>query len=142
MKCAWKELLAILPSRIRREVEGKDLWEIRIRKDRPTELVGSRGSIWLDARANGEDIRFCINTASRYSPWAAQTTGMGYLAAPGGHRLGICGEAVMKDGVMTGFRRITSVCIRVARDFPGISNGCDLSGSILILGPPGSGKGF
>lgn len=36
---------------------------------------------------------------------------------------------------------VTSLCMRVARDFPGISCGADDdSESVLIIGPPGSGK--
>jgi len=35
----------------------------------------------------------------------------------------------------------TSLCIRVAKDFENIAkNTADISGSILIIGPPGSGK--
>ena len=42
---------------------------------------------------------------------------------------------------MAGLRQISSLCIRVARDFPGISQSLAyLSGSILILGRPGTGK--
>ena len=144
MKCAWKELLAILPPRVRREVEGMnpmELWEIRIRQDRPTELVGSRGSIWLETRATGEDLRFCINTASRYSPWAAQTMGRGYLTASGGHRIGLGGEVTVNEGRVTGFREADSLCIRVAHDVTGIGRPYSaLRGSVLIIGPPGSGK--
>ena len=82
-----------------------------------------------------------INAASRYSPWAAATTAQGYLTAPGGHRIGLCGEVVCKDGIVTGIREISSLCIRVARDFPGIAKrAADATGSILILGAPGWGK--
>ena len=41
---------------------------------------------------------------------------------------------------MTGIRDVTSLCIRVARDFHGISRGADPLGSVLIIGSPGSGK--
>ena len=48
---------------------------------------------------------------------------------------------VCKDGVVTGIREISSLCIRVARDFPGIAKrAADAPGSILILGAPGWGK--
>ena len=144
MKCAWKELMAILPGRIRSAVERagpEDLWEIRIRQDRPTELVGSRGSIWLNDRATGEEIKFCINTASRYSPWTAQTLARGYLTAPGGHRIGIGGEMTVDQGRVMGVRQTDSLCIRVARDVTGIGKPFrTLPGAILIIGPPGSGK--
>ena len=144
MKCAWKELMAILPTRMRPAVERAgvgDLWEIRIRLDRPTELVNSRGSIWLDDRSTGEEIKFCINTASRYSPWTAQTLARGYLTAPGGHRIGIGGEMTVDRGEVTGVRQPESLCIRVARDVSGIGKPFRmLTGSVLIIGPPGSGK--
>ena len=144
MKCAWKELLSILPPWLRRGVEEhgwEDLWEIRIRLDRPTELVGSRGSLWLDHRGTREGIRFCINTASRYSPWAAQTMARGYLTAPGGHRIGLGGEVVTQASRVTGIREAESLCIRVAHDVPGIGKPfAALRGSVLVIGPPGSGK--
>lgn len=142
MKCAWKELLSILPPWLAAEVERRDmLQELRLRLDSPPELVFPEESQWLRRAVSRADLLFCVNTASRYSPWTAQTMANGYLTAPGGHRIGLCGEAVVNRGVMTGFREITSLCIRVARDFPGIGeNAAGLSGSILLIGPPGSGK--
>ena len=42
---------------------------------------------------------------------------------------------------MTGIQRLTSLCMRVARDFPGIADrAADYNGSVLIIGKPGSGK--
>ena len=41
---------------------------------------------------------------------------------------------------MTGIRNLTSLCIRVARDFPGIAESIPITGSCLIIGPPGYGK--
>ena len=144
MKCAWTELLAVLPARLRGAVEqagAEDLWEIRIRLDRPTELVGSRGSVWLGDRGSREDIAFSVNTASRYSPWAAQSMRMGYITAPGGHRIGLGGETAVNEGTVAGFREADSLCIRVAKDMTGIARPFGgLTGSVLILGPPGSGK--
>ena len=67
--------------------------------------------------------------------------GHGYITAPGGHRIGICGEAVVHNGSMTGIRTVSSLCVRIARDFPGLADKYShLTGSILIIGPPGSGK--
>lgn len=37
-------------------------------------------------------------------------------------------------------QELTSACIRVAKDLPGISRGIPVDGSLLILGPPGCGK--
>lgn len=144
MTCAWNELLSILPPRLREDVDrlGKSSAQnLRLRLDTPPELICAGKTHWLKGSVTREDLNFCINTASRYSPWAASSISKGYITAQGGHRIGICGEAVMKNGEFSGIREITSLCIRIARDFPGISG--DLAtepGSTLILGAPGWGK--
>lgn len=143
MKCAWQELLSILPPWLAIEAnkEQDTLQELRLRLGQPPELVCKKERKWGSRPVVMEDLNFCVNTASRYSPWAAQSSARGYITAPGGHRIGLCGEAVVKEGSMTGIRSTTSLCIRVARDFPGIaSKYSSYRGSILIIGPPGSGK--
>lgn len=144
MKCAWKELLSILPPAMRTEVDnlGKQtLQELRLRLGKPPELVCGQGSRWLKEPVTEQDLRYTVNFASRYSPWAAATSAQGYITAPGGHRVGLCGEVVTNTGQITGFRRVTSVNIRVARDFALIAPCADAVGrNVLILGPPNSGK--
>lgn len=144
MKCAWKELLAILPMWCRADVDelGRDtLQELRLRLGLPPELIRSNGNLKLKRAVTSDDLSYIVNTASRYSPWAAATSAQGYITAPGGHRIGLCGQAVMQGSQMTGLRQISSLCVRVARDFPGIGQKLQYSsGSILILGRPGSGK--
>lgn len=144
MKCAWKELLSILPLWYRTEVDelGRDtLQELRLRLGLVPELVRSNGPVKLKRAVSADDLSYIVNTASRYSPWAAATSAQGYITAPGGHRIGLCGQAVVQADQMTGLRQISSLCIRVARDFPGIAQKLQyLSGSVLILGKPGSGK--
>ena len=143
MNCAWKELIAILPLWCRPEVDelGRDtLQELRLRLGLVPELIRSNGNLRLKRPVTAEDLGSIVNTASRYSPWAA-TAAQGYITAPGGHRIGLCGQAVVQDGQMTGIRQLRSLCIRVARDFHGIARDLQyLSGSILLIGPPGSGK--
>lgn len=144
MKCAWQELLAILPSWIAREVDrqGREsMQELRLRLGKAPQLVRKENDIWLKREVSTEDLHFCVNTASRYSPWSAQTAARGYITAPGGHRIGLCGDAVVQNGIMSGIRNVRSLCIRVARDFPGLASQYGrYAGSILIIGPPGSGK--
>lgn len=144
MTCRWQEFLSILPPWLRisvDEVGRESLQELRLRIGAPPELVLAGESRWLDRPAVLEDIHFCINTASRYSPWTAESQSLGFLTAPGGHRIGLCGQPAYKEGVVTGFRSLSSICIRIARDFPGISGGIRGEGrSVLILGAPGWGK--
>ena len=144
MKCAWEALIRILPGEIRADVDklGKDtLQELRFRLDQPVMLVCSGGSRLLSLGSTIQMMEYVINMASRYSPWAAASLCKGYITAPGGHRIGVCGEVVLQNGSVTTIKNITSLCIRVARDFPGISKGVPYrKGNILIIGPPGCGK--
>lgn len=143
MKCAWNAFLSILPPHLRKDVDnlGADtLEELHLRLNQPVELILGGFSHFLKINAVEEDIRFVVNTASRYSPWAASSAAHGYVTAPGGHRIGICGDCVVQAGVVTGIRQASSLCIRVARTFDGIGQNAPRHGSILILGPPGVGK--
>ncbi len=144
MKCSWTELLNVLPIWLRPEVDklGRDCSEeLRLRLNSPPELRRKGTSHWLKGCISQEDLNYCVNAASRFSPWSAVGIGKGYLTAQGGHRIGLCGEAVVKDGMVTGIRNVSSLCIRIARDFPGIAAKLgSLSGSVLILGAPGWGK--
>lgn len=144
MICAWDALLKILPQHMTKQVDslGRDtLQELRLRVNIPPQLVCADGEKWLSSKTTDADIRFVVNTASRYSPWAAATAAQGYITAPGGHRIGICGDAVIAEGVVQAVRDPGSLCIRVARDFPGIAAKLrHMRGNMLLVGPPGSGK--
>lgn len=144
MICAWQELLAVLPLWIRKDVDsiGSDsLREIRLRINSQPELILNENSYWLERNVTRDDILFTVNTASRYSPWAAASTAKGYITIKGGHRIGLCGDVVIKHGELTGIRTYHSLCIRVAKDYPDFAAGLErIKGSILVLGPPGWGK--
>lgn len=134
----------MLPGWMRKDVDmlGRNsLHELRLRTSQQPELVLSDGCRWLSRAVVPDDLHYVINVASQYSPWAASTAAEGYITAPGGHRVGICGDGVMDGGTMRGIRNPTSLCIRVARDFPDIGRStlC-YTGSLLIIGRPGSGK--
>lgn len=144
MDCQWTSLLGILPLWMRGSIdEYKDccLQEIRLRIGMKPSLICKDKQVRLHRAIAKEDLDFCVNTASRYSPWTSQTISRGYITVSGGHRIGICGTfATERDGPNC-IRDINSLCIRVARQFPGIGRGAvDIAGNILIIGRPGSGK--
>ena len=94
-------------------------------------------------RVGTEDLSHIVNTVSRFSAYAAWSVAQGYLTARGGHRVGLCGTAVIRDGKTAGMKELRALCIRIARDFPGLAAGLPDrlgTGSALILGPPGGGK--
>lgn len=144
MNCAWKEFLAVLPMWVRKEVDMQQpdaLQELRLRINSPPELVFPGENRFLNRCITQEDLNYTVNAASQYSPWAAASAAKGYITAPGGHRIGLCGEAVVQQRNVTGIKNISSLCIRIAKDFPGIAaKAAHMDGSLLILGPPGWGK--
>ena len=144
MNCAWNELLSVLPHRLRPEVDKlqSDMpQELRLRLGMNVEVILPGRHKTLPHQVTLDELNFVINAASRYSPWAGESAREGFLTAPGGHRIGICGEVVTKGGVLGGFRTVRSLNIRIARDFPGIAKPiADIRGNILLVGPPGSGK--
>ena len=144
MICAWKELLAVLPIWMRKDVDtlgAVSLQELRLRINSPPELVFPEESRWLNRCVTREDLNYTVNAASGYSPWTTASAAQGYITVLGGHRIGLCGEAVVQQDAVIGIKNVSSLCIRIARDFPGIAAGIGkISCSVLILGPPGWGK--
>lgn len=144
MNCAWKAYLNLLPVGLRQEVEkiGYDtLTEVRLRCGQRPELVTDNGKIRLSSLVTKEDLKFSVNIASQYSAWTSGTTAYGYITAAGGHRIGLCGQAVADRKGMTGIREPTSLCIRLAKAVDGFAEpAAHLQGSTLIIGRPGSGK--
>jgi len=144
MKCAWNELLAILPQQLQSGVDkfGRDkLQELRLRTGLQPQLILFDGRISLPGVVQDDMLRYIVNLACRYSPWTAESAARGYITTKGGHRIGLCGQTAIKDGKVTAFTSIRSMNIRVARDFPGLAEPIAmLRGNLLLLGPPGSGK--
>ena len=143
MECAWKEFLALLPPWVRPEADRRreNLEEVRLRLGQTALLTGGDAPTRTEKTVSEADLQYVLNSACRYSPWTASTMGQGFVATAGGHRGGLCGQAVLRDGCMAGISPVRSLNIRVCRNFSGVSRNLWLRpGSVLILGPPGSGK--
>lgn len=69
----------------------------------------------------------------------------GYLTLRGGHRVGLCGTAVMQNGEIVSVGEISSLCVRICRELPGAADELFRriglpEGGLLIAGAPSSGK--
>ena len=107
MRCAWKELLGILPMWMRKEVDmlgSEAMQELRLRINSPPELLLSERRYWLNRKIVQEDLSYIMNAASQYSPWTASSAAHGYITASGGHRIGLCGDFPLHS-CCTGFSR-------------------------------------
>lgn len=144
MSCQWQMLINILPLWMRNRVDtvGKDtLQEIRLRLNSYPQLIMKNEVEWLNRKTTPDDISYCINASTKYSPWTSGSICDGFIAAMGGHRIGISGEFVYENGKIRNIPRVSSLCIRVARDIPDVSgNIYRHAGSVLIIGSPGTGK--
>ena len=132
--------------------EMETLEELRLRAGSPMTLsAAGREQVpasWRDRILTENDLRRVLEVAGKGSVHAIlDQLRSGYVTAPGGVRLGICGEAAVEDGRVRAFRTVTSLAIRIPHTIPGIA--CPLLPmlfedgrlqSTLILSPPGVGK--
>lgn len=99
-------------------------------------------------QVTAQDIRDTLEYMSRYSLYAFdEELRQGYLTIPGGHRIGLAGQAVVEKGRIKTLRNISFLNIRVAREIKGCADdllpwlysGKEI-GSSLIISPPRCGK--
>ena len=153
-KRAFVQGASVLPVSLRKGIlEAEEVMErgeeIRLRVGRPVCVVLPDGerSVGDEAvtPAHLEQLLEIASCASVHS--VLEQLREGFLTVAGGHRIGFCGTAVMDRGEVKGMRELSSACIRIARQFPGIARPVVPSlleeGALentLIAAPPGGGK--
>ncbi|HEY8499760.1 MAG TPA: stage III sporulation protein AA [Clostridia bacterium] len=161
-----KEVLQFLPYRIKESLMQTDadilteLEEIRLRSGKPAMLhyLGTDGFLHENGRVldkpsnmfvSTEELadtvyKFCENSWYAYQ----EDISKGFITIKGGHRIGIVGTPVFKNGSVFNIRDISSVNIRLAREVPGcgerivgylVNENRDIYNT-LIVSPPGLGK--
>lgn len=151
---AIRNVLDKLPHSLKKQIH-----EIRLRSQKPITLCTATGTIFLSE--NGVPLYSCSPQALKSqkndiadtflnvcgcSVYAHQNeVSNGFITIRGGHRVGICGTAVVKDGLVTTVKDISSLNLRIARQIFGISQSVlekvrPIRGGLLVVGPPQSGK--
>lgn len=132
--------------------ETRPVEELRLREGFP--LAAAAGGrewthpVWRDQILTEGDLRRVLETAGRGSVHTIlDQLREGYVTAPGGIRIGVCGEGAVQEGKLLSFRRVTSLAIRFPRRIPGVAGPVvprllekGRMESTLILSPPGLGK--
>lgn len=142
---------ALLPAALRRTaaaLPGADraaCEELRLRVGHPPTLRLPEGERPLtEAPVTPQLLADVLEKATGASLHAVEDElRRGYVCAPGGVRVGVCGTAVCASGTIRSIRDISSLCIRVARPIPGAGRAIlpMLEGkSVLVISPPGGGK--
>lgn len=143
------------------DVKKSDIFEIRLREDAPLMLISASGTEFMNvygrassfysdtvltvSKADIEEtfLRLCDYSVHSFEKEIRE----GFVTSKEGHRAGICGKVTCSaDGFVKGYSEITSINLRIARDFHGVSsklcrtvfaNGLC---SIIVAGSPVSGK--
>ena len=148
---AFARVSALLPPPLRAAASALPRWEkgaceeLRLRVGQPCALRLPEGERPLtDTPVTADTLAQVLEAATGASLHAFEDElRRGFVRAPGGVRIGVCGTAVMApDGVRT-LRSVSSLCLRVARAVPGAGREIlpQLSGkSVLVISPPGGGK--
>ena len=133
--------------------------EIRIRVNKPLALSDGATTVCTDAdgkimytmgekafRVSQRGIYDTFRRICDYSVYSRQDEiKNGYITVKGGHRVGLCGTAVLTDGKISALNDISSMNVRIARQIFGVSEEIinhlyPFEGGILIAGMPSSGK--
>ncbi len=123
--------------------------ELRICAGRPASLcAGPRRAALGKAAPAACDVRAMADAMLGHAASARQEElRQGFVTLPGGHRAGLCGRTVVKDGRVAAVTDIASIVVRVAREVQGCAEALlpylldrGLPQSALIVSPPGLGK--
>ena len=124
--------------------------EIRLRVGYPISITLPDGELFLPECQiiTPKDMNTVLEIATKSSVHTAlDHMRHGFITVQGGHRLGLCGSAVRKDGNIHIMRYISSLNIRIAKQIIGIGDKLlqeiRIQGrvpSVLVLAPPGAGK--
>lgn len=157
MNNPFLQVIRLLPSPLRRGLEGlpdetqRAVEEIRLRTAQPMTILGPWGEREVPkARSliTSGDLGTVLEIATQGSAHTAlDRVRQGYFTVEGGHRIGICGRAVMKEGEVYNLRNLSSLSLRIARQvygsgrevLPQLYEG-DALQNTLILSPAGMGK--
>lgn len=149
-----EQVYRVFPGELRAQLERlppktwAELEEIRLRTGQPVRLWGRNRVESLAGELTRTELEQVIRLASRCSIHAVlPQLRQGFLTLPGGHRLGICGRAVLREGEIHAIEPVSSLNLRLARQMRGVAEPlmerlCPKGEfrSTLILAPPGAGK--
>lgn len=163
-----EEILEILPKNIRSIVLqispniAKKIEEIRIRENRPLEVVYSYKNSFISAdgketmkeshayHPTKEDTFKILNLISNHSLYRLEEElKRGYITVKGGHRIGIAGKVILEKSEVKTISDISSFNIRIAKEIIGsadkvipyiIQSNKNSLHNTLIISPPQCGK--
>lgn len=149
-----EQVFACFPQGIQQQIKSMDpytrqqLQEIRVYKNQEIQVFSGNRRIKLHGIIRGSEINNILNNLMKFSYYAyEEDLAKGFITIDGGHRVGICGKAVVEKGKVKLLREISSFNIRYAKEVIGCSDVLtphilseDKIHNMLIVSPPGCGK--
>lgn len=124
--------------------------EIRIRMNRPVEIVLQQSTVEVDYVPTWDDRQYIAEKISQHSFYSLEEEiKKGYVTIDGGHRVGIAGKVSLENGQVKAIQSISSFAIRKASQQIGCADPFmkELWNPMqnrwhhcLLIGPPKSGK--
>lgn len=142
----------ILPNEIKvtiEALENKDnITEIRLRVGKSVRVYLGRQEKELNTIVSKQDLIKILSNISSNSIYSVQNDiNKGFVTIQGGNRIGIAGEIVVVDGKIKNIKEISSMNIRISKEFIGISDNVmdkiihnGVIRNTIIISPPGLGK--
>lgn len=147
-----EDVTKILPlnfSRVIVNLENmENITEIRLRVGKLLKIYFGKLEKEYDISVTKQDLLKILNNISLNSIYSVQNNiNKGFVTIEGGNRIGIAGEVVVVDEKIKNIKDISSMNIRVAKEYIGVSDKLmdkivDSSGikNTVIISPPGLGK--
>jgi stage III sporulation protein AA len=137
----WHEVTRFFPAAIRAHLtqlsaaDWAALEEIRLRTGRPLMLSGARGEYMLTPegvltgnpeqayRVSADDMLRTVELVTGSSLYAVEDElRQGFVTVPGGHRVGLCGRAVVDGGKVRTLKYLTGLNFRISREVRGAAD--------------------
>lgn len=144
-----QEILKSLPSEIAEKLDGiENAEEIRLRNGKKVLVYANGEYITVPIRVTQRHIDLCIQKISKSSVYAfIEEIKNGFLTLDGGHRVGLCGSVIIKNGEILNIKNISGINFRIAHEIIGCSDSVmehiiskDRVKNTLIISPPQCGK--
>lgn len=135
--------LSLLPPTITKQIE-----EIRMRCNQRGMIIYADEEKTLTKIITKDDLKNTLNRLIKFSYYAyEEDLAKGFITISGGHRVGICGKAVVSNSQPILIKEISSMNIRFAKEIKGCANRLiprlisnNKPVNTLIVSPPGCGK--
>ncbi|MEG2378343.1 MAG: stage III sporulation protein AB, partial [Clostridia bacterium] len=94
--------------------------EFRLRAGEPLSVTTATREVVIPSETNvrHEELGTVVDIATGGSVHsAAESIKNGFITVAGGHRIGLCGTGVIRGGEVSFIKNISSVAIRIAKEF-------------------------